>query len=364
MLDRQKDYVQNVQDFCDGLKYAYMSHCYASVPAVLLRASSKNDLDNFDDFEAEAFEAVRNLPSFRQALEAGLADGDRKATQMARDMLEFDEVLYKHASVQIARGQEKLVDLSIAANVVFCIRESLQLTPSMRSSTVWIRAASADLLESPMLRETMLSLKKATSDRMVRLLEDLEAIEDKRHLSFISSSLDKLNKLLESHAASTPLRTEHDVRNDSVRTTVIAQKVLLSKHKAALSDQDRAYSSLVSDVHQRLEDFFERVLIDPQDLMYNEILMYDLKSPHLEVFQPKPRLAIERAMASPHDYLSCDCCGAVGGKDSALGATQPATAIVYQMYLESGALINVTDLWSAFKAIAGDEDDDDETKTM
>jgi origin recognition complex subunit 3 len=34
------------------------------------------------------------------------------------------------------------------------------------------------------------------------------------------------------------------------------------------------------------------------------------------------------------------------------------------MYLESGALINATDLWSAFKAIIGADDDDDESKTM
>lgn len=37
-----------------------------------------------------------------------------------------------------------------------------------------------------------------------------------------------------------------------------------------------------------------------------------------------------------------------------LSATQPETAIVYQLYLESGALINVSDLWNAFFAIVGE----------
>jgi len=37
---------------------------------------------------------------------------------------------------------------------------------------------------------------------------------------------------------------------------------------------------------------------------------------------------------------------------------------VYQMYLESGTLINVTDLWSAFNAIAGDGTEENEPNTM
>ena len=46
-----------------------------------------------------------------------------------------------------------------------------------------------------------------------------------------------------------------------------------------------------------------------------------------------------------------------------LSGTQPATAILYQLYLESGALINVSDLWSAFFAIVG-EDGGDEAPIM
>ena len=99
-----------------------------------------------------------------------------------------------------------------------------------------------------------------------------------------------------------------------------------------------------------------------ETLFLSEVMIYDLKSPHTEVFQPKPRLAIERALASPHDYLGCDCCSGVEGSHGALSATQPATAIVYQMYLESGTLINVSDLWSAFHAIAGDGDEEKRTE--
>jgi origin recognition complex subunit 3 len=65
MLDRQKDHVQNVQDFCDGLKYAYMSHFYASYPSIFLRQKT-----TFQEVPADAFEAIRYLPSFRRYAES------------------------------------------------------------------------------------------------------------------------------------------------------------------------------------------------------------------------------------------------------------------------------------------------------
>ena len=66
---------------------------------------------------------------------------------------------------------------------------------------------------------------------------------------------------------------------------------------------------------------------------------------------------IERALAAPHDYLGCDCCdnrsraGDGGRGEISLSGTQPATAILYQLYLESGTLINIADLWAAFGAV-------------
>lgn len=370
MLDRQNDYVQNVQDFCDGLRYAFMSHFYATVPSVFLDDGLK-----YKDTQAESLEAVRNLPSFRQHIETRLEQGTF-ARRTVRTLLESDQELFDKIKYDISAAQHEVSSLAHAAKVLFSIREALQMTPNLKASTIWTRAASAELLESPLLRETMLSLKKTPSNKFADLLSALEELSGQRELPYergprdavvtidVSGIQSEFSGILALKETSAPLRTEHDVQNDSVRATVVAQKVLLEKHKAALSKLDQAYSDLVTRVHSQLSSFFEMTLIDPQALLFSEIFLYDLKSPHLEVFQPKPRFSVERAMVSPHDFLGCDCCGSVDGKEFALGATQPATAIVYQMYLESGALINVTDLWSAFKAIAGDEDTDNESKTM
>ena len=354
MLDRQKDHVQNTQDFCDGLKYAYMSHFYASVPSIFLKPGVA-----FDDLTVDAFEAVRNLPSFRQWVESRLENG---GAQDVRRILEDNEHLFNEIIEHIQSGQRTMSRMSHAAKVLANIRESLQLSPSIRLSSIWARAAAGELAGSPLVRETMLSIKKIPSDKLVHLLSALKNVVGEYFSMDIVFSEQKLESLLQN--ADAPLRTQHDVRNDSLRTTVVAQKVLLSKHKAALSEQDRAYSDLVTHFHDELETYFATSFIDPKALFLSEMLMYDLKSPHIEVFQPKPRFAVERALASPHDYLGCECCSGLDGNPAALSATQPATAIVYQMYLESGTLINVSDLWSAFNAIAGDGIEENEPNTM
>lgn len=356
MLDRQKDHVQNTQDFCDGLKYAYMSHFYASCPSIFLRG----DLAAAD-VSAEAFESARNLPSFKRWIEELLEQGQ---VENIRELLQNDEFLFKQISQRVEAGQHALVTLSHATRVLAGIRDALQMSPAVRLSTIWTRAASGELTGSPFLRETMLTIKKIPSDRFSQLLLAMRSIEGEHFSIDLDAVQHELDKILESSDGKEPLRTQYDVRNDSVRTTVVAQKVLLSKHKAALSEQDRAYSDLVGRFHDELEAYFDSSFIDPKSLVFAEILIYDLKSPHLEVFQPKPRMAVERALASPHDYLGCDCCSGVDGNEAALNSTQPATAIVYQMYVESGALINGSDLWSAFNAIAGQGDEENEPQTM
>jgi origin recognition complex subunit 3 len=354
MLDRQKDHVQNTQDFCDGLKYAYMSHFYASVPSVFL----KHNL-TFEQVSADAIEAVRALPSFRHWVEKLLEVGQ---SHDVRRVLEDNQYLFAQITKNLQSGQHAMTTLSHAAKVLANIRESLQMSPSVRLSSIWTRAAAGELAGSPLIRETMLSIKKIPSDKLVHLLASLQDLEGSYLSLDTASAQEKLENLIRN--ADAPLRTQHDVRNDSVRTTVVAQKVLLSKHKAALSEQDKAYSDLVTQFHDKLDAYFTSSFIDPKTLFLSEVFVYDLKSPHTEVFQPKPRFSVERALASPHDYLGCDCCSGVDGNPAALSATQPATAIVYQMYLESGTLINVTDLWSAFNAIAGDGTEENEPKTM
>lgn len=212
---------------------------------------------------------------------------------------------------------------------------------------------SGKLLSSPILRETLLSIKKLRSNSMKDLLTDLSPLIPTSLPPFLSE-LETLTSPLPH-----PLRSSHEIHNKTLRTTIVASKVELSAYNPALSREDASYSSLVERTSTALRAFFEKTLINPSNLFMHEVLIHDLKSPHRDAFAPKPRLAIERALGSPHDYLGCECC-----EDSQLMASQPATAVLYQLYLESGTVINVADLWTAFFAIVGNETegehDDDE----
>jgi origin recognition complex subunit 3 len=129
--------------------------------------------------------------------------------------------------------------------------------------------------------------------------------------------------------------------------------VQLSKDRSILSKQDSIFTTIVDHLVNLLMEYFH--FQNPQDLFLNEIWLFDSKSPTREVFTPRPRHAIERALSVPHDYLGCSCCKA---SDEGLSSSQPPTAILYQLYLETGGLINVFDLWSAFYTIMGSGDGD------
>ncbi len=269
-------------------------------------------------------------------------------------LLDDDEYLYSIVVREIGNSQRALRGIIRAIEVISMLQSCSLYAISASWSELYIKAMSGELGASGLIKDTLLSFRKISSNAMSDLLSNLSNLE-LPGVSEIHQDLEELTNTIDDEA--TPLRSEHDIRHDSLRTTVVAQKVSLSKQSSTLSKPDLAYSKIVNSAEAMLRDFFQTSLINPGDLFLHEILIYDSKSPHREVFTPKPRFAVERALSLPHDYLDCSCCeGAANG----LSATQPATAILYQLYLESGAIVNTSDLWSAFYAIIGVEDVEDE----
>jgi origin recognition complex subunit 3 len=289
---------------------------------------------------------------------------DEGQLEIVRSLLEDDSllsILMSHLSY--CRGAANR--LLNATEILEVSRGCLQGRSSISRSELYVKAVSGELNGSVIVRDLLLSIKKMPSDALSSLLGRLliHAGDDEalRGLLVVNSNLQTL--INSGHAQGQQLRSEHDIRHETLRTTVIAQKVEISVQKSALSKQDSAYSKFVNQAHDILEDYFSTNLINPQDIFLHEVFFYDLKSPHRDVFTPKPRFAIERALSAPHDYLGCSCCGADG---EALESTQPPTAVLYQLYQESGALVNVFDLWTAFYAVIGGEggEDCDESNAM
>lgn len=276
-----------------------------------------------------------------------------KQYETVRELLDDDESLHEAVVAELDDNRKALQEVFTAIQLLLRM-QSCAAKAYASWSEIYIQAMSGELAGSSILGELFASFKKLPSDAMEDLLRDLEEARPADEFLRIVNDLHELTGNLD---VSKTLRSQYDVHHETLRTTVVAQKVSLSKNTSALSPEDAAYTKIVDRAYTELRNYFKKSLINPQDLFLNEVLIYDSKSPHKEVFTPRPRFAIERALSSPHDYLGCDCCrGAEGG----LSASQPATAILYQLYLESGSVINTADLWSAFWTIVGVEGSGDE----
>ncbi|KAK8226057.1 origin recognition complex subunit [Phyllosticta capitalensis] len=352
ILERHKDHIQSVETFADALKYAYMSHFFANPLSIFLRKGLK-----YKDVSKEDLEALRNLGSFRRLIEDLL---EQRHADVVRALLESDETLFDWTKEYANAARIRMGDIVDTIDILQKLRTCIPRLPRIPLSTLYVRAASGTLLDSPLLRDFLLSVKKAPSDVLARLLAVLHKAD--AGVDVISRLMESLDKLV-SAQPNQPLRSAHDhSATTTLRTTVVAQKVSLAKSASSMSNGDAEYSQIVDELHGRLDGFFREMLLKPQDLFLHEVVVYDLKSPHRDVFMPRPRYVVERALSRPWDYLSCVCCE--GSKEGALSPTQPPVAILYQLYLESGNLINVHDLWLAFNAIIGQESDNDAETIM
>ena len=346
LLDRQTEHAQSAGAFISSLKYMYLMHFFNNPLSVLFASGADTEIS-----KAQC-QAVRDLPSLQKHVRALLDEGDdAEAAQLLKSNPHLESVLPS----TLEKTSMSLVGLYDALKVLSIIHVSTGSKAQLTWSSLYTKAMAGELAESPLVRELCLSVKKTPSDSMIRLLETL-SLTPGLDLTGVTSSL---KKLIAKSNAPGPLRTEHDEQRSTLRTTVVQQKVSLSKHKESLSGQDAEYSKLVNRIDLELRGFFTKHLIRPKDLLLHEVLIFDSKSACRDALGPAPRQAVERALSSPHDYLSCDCCE---GKEG-LTATQPATAILYQMYLESGSVINLADLWAAFQAIMeSDKEGEEEGK--
>ncbi|TWU78027.1 hypothetical protein ED733_006566 [Metarhizium rileyi] len=216
------------------------------------------------------------------------------------------------------------------------------------------------------------SIRRMTADELFRVLGDMMGIfkdgdailhlspstdeQDEEVRTRLETSLEELGQLkAKADEEGTSLRSRYSGQSKIMRTTVIAQKVQLSQDSAALRDQDMRFTEIVDQVTDALSAYCP-VITNPAEVLFAECWLYDSRSPSRQVFVPRPRAVFERSLGRPHDYLGCSCCKADG---EGLQATLPATSILYQLYLETGSLINVADLWSAFQATVSQVEEDD-----
>lgn len=259
-------------------------------------------------------------------------------------MLEDDEYLIQETPKYLDASQQRMQNMFQAVRVVHTCLQYTQSAKKTNVSDLSIRALSGELSESAIVEEMVATAKTLDSDKLDELLVRLQGIIMSPEADAIQEDL---RTLLETCLGSGPLRSGYNINSTVTKTTVVQQRIRLSKGQADLSEQAVEYTNIVDRLVALLQVHLAETLINPQDLFLHEAFLFDLRNPLKETFAPRPRFAIERALATPFDYLLSSSDVTV----TKVSAKQPATAILYQLYLDSGALVNVHDLWQAFYGV-------------
>lgn len=266
------------------------------------------------------------------------------STSQVRDMLENDEYLIQQTVKSIDAGQRIMRKLFQTIRVVHACLQYTQTGKKSSVSDLSVRALNGELFESSVVEEMMATAKTLDSDKLHQVLSDLRHIITSPEAEAI---LQNLQTLLDSCPESGPLRSGYNVNSTVTKTTVVQQRIQLSKGRAELSEQDSQYTEIVDQLVALLQEHLTETLINPQDLFLHEAFLFDLRNPLKDTFGPRPRFAIERALVTPFDYLL----SSTDSDTAKVSSKQPATAILYQLYLGAGAMVNVHDLWHAFLGV-------------
>ncbi|KAK6540929.1 hypothetical protein TWF694_008313 [Orbilia ellipsospora] len=358
IFERQKDHTRSVGGFVMSLKYAYMSHFYANALSIIL--GFVDDESSLTEILSDAHcEAIRNLPSFKNLVESMIPTFPWRA----RDLLNSATSL-KTAVLSAAReckryssGLTEAINLFRKLQSIVSPKHASEIpTYELYSRILW-----GEFTTRPAFRDAILTTKKTSSEKFLLLLTTLAELPSELSSSLAEAAA-KVETLQSEKSKKGGLITEFALP-ESHRTTVKSGRVRLDELKSGMTSQDTEYNKIVTTTVQTLEKYFKDRFKSYTNLFLHEIFFYDLKSPHSQVFAPKPRPSIERALSRPGDYLGCECCS---GDLEGIEGVQPYAAILYQLYLESPALIGIYDLWSAFRVVSlgekADEEADEESE--
>lgn len=334
-----------------------MSHFFANPLSVLLADTIPREVQK----QPHLCEAIRNLPSFQRSVlhmtsiilivllsayshvEALLEVRD---TTGSSKLLDDDEYLMAEAQKHVTLGQKAMKKFFETVCLISDVVGLLKTSKGISFTDLAIQALQGELLESKVIGDMLTAIKKMPSDSLNDLLG---TVPD--NVAELVTFRNELDKLIDNKQGDGPLRSQYDESHTTHKTTVVGQRVRLTKGRAKLSQEDSEYTSFVNRLHDAIVDYLSDVLIQPDDLFMNEAFLNDHKSPIKDTFSPRGRFAIERSLSAPSDYL-----GSKSDEDNALSPTEPAVTILYQLYMESGAFVNIYDLWRAFYMIIGGED--------
>lgn len=365
-----------------------MCHFYANPLSILLGLPESFD-ETSKILQAEHFEAVRMLKSFQDHVSALVESND---IETARQLLTSDHHLLvaikralcqqgyhndgneQHDTADQQGGSSYYSRNVVTANLhrLDCLAKIFQVSQKqdLQYTELYFLMHIDAFEKSNIIEDALDALKYMNCAELVSIISATIAVfergvqqrnRDLKLLEALKTLCSQLVKNYDQSLQSTYMLEK--LQPKALRTTVVAKKVQLSVQAISLPQEERSQAERYTERVDKAISIFRQYLIftNPNDVPFNELFIFNSRSPHRQVLTPRPRQILEQALSMPHTYLDCGCCD--GSQDS-LASSNPPTAILYKLYLETGGLINGFDLWSAFYTIVGGEDGEDCTERM
>ncbi|KAI9725181.1 MAG: hypothetical protein M1828_003362 [Chrysothrix sp. TS-e1954] len=376
LIDRQTNHLQSVENFVRAIKYAYMCHYYGNAGTVFLGQATTTDPPS-----KEHYQAIRNTDSFKTHCEKLHTDGQ---SDRVRAILESNDALHDEIVQQVDESRNELQWTLGAISVLQLLASTFLADRDATWPKLYSQAMSGRLecttltwstrMEHPMINHILICIKGAPAPVLTHLLSDIEdklmTMPPSDHIEISPDDFrdvrDELVQLEDGREASDDDSTTSKGQgtNNTIRKS---SRITTPSRKNAAQRQpvhNTKQSKLAQQFCLHLIAYFSKALRPYKSFFLHEILFYNIKAAHRDVFTKNPRIAIEHGLANPHHYLGCACCSPDSSEDTGLKASQPPTAVLYKLYLDCGALINVADLWHAFNQAVGQQYGEDDKLVM
>lgn len=253
--------------------------------------------------------------------------------------MDDDVYLAEEVKRHIGIGQRKMTLLFCAVELMHELSERTGLTLDQKWSDLACEALEGVLGDSERSQNLTAAIQKCPASQLLEIVTHITThwpdVED------VAAINHDLANLVNASDSPENILSGYHPKHSTMQTTVSQRKMMLSKSRAKLSQNETAYTMIVDRLCKVLDIYFDRCLIAPATMFLVEILVYDLRLPARDAVTARPRFAIEKALSVPLNYLT-------SGVTASKSLEKPATAILYQMYLDSGALVNIFDLYNAF----------------
>lgn len=346
LSDLAEDQSTTVEGSVRAIKYLMMTHFFANAVSVLTAKTTLEPAEN-----KSICQAIRNMPEFQKRCDALLKD--RSKTQKVRDLILADDLLLEDSIGTVRSNQAELKALLKGVHLLHTIYDLLPLPIiSPLKLEADLLSNLPNLVQSDPYLDIEDAVKSLNQEGYRDLIGAVSAATTGTEFSRFEVEEDVV--VDEDEALSTPTRpvslkqlslSADDDTNPSSPPTIfihLLRSYLLHTSTDPSSSPSTSLSSSSSTTSSPSSPRRK-----PWTTYLATASTINGRNPLASVVHAGPRFALERALTRPADYLSCACCST--STAAASRSDLPCTSLLLTLLNEAGNIVNVRDLWEAFR---------------